>query len=184
MTTQTETNLYTLMAGLLEYPREDIKDRAKAFAGALAGCTKYPPEVAEEYGKFMKDLDIIALDDLQGIYSYTFELTSDYSLDMGSHIFDGFKRSNKLAVIKSMYRETGFPYDQLAKGELPDHLPILLHFLGFVKDPELMKDFRQGFVILALEKLHKNFEKNLRNIYRHLMSAVYRIIETDVKEVK
>ncbi|MBI5886039.1 MAG: hypothetical protein HZB85_05595 [Deltaproteobacteria bacterium] len=184
MTTQTETNLYTLMAGLLEYPREDIKDRAKAFADALAGCTKYPPEVAEEYGKFMKDLDIMALDDLQGIYSYTFELTSDYSLDMGSHIFDGFRRSNKLSTIKSMYRDNGFPYEQLAKGELPDHLPILLHFLGFVKDEELMKDFRQGFVILALEKLHKNFEKNLRNIYRHLMSAVYRIIETDVKEVK
>lgn len=184
MMTLTEKNLYTLMAGLLEYPREDIKERAKAFGDALAKCTQYPPEVAEEYGKFMKDLDIMSLDNLQGIYSYTFELTSDYSLDMGSHIFDGFKRSNKLSTIKTMFREQGFPFEQLAKGELPDHLPILLQFMGFSKDVEMMNDFRQGFVILALEKLHKNFEKNLRNIYRHLISAVYKIIETDVKEVK
>lgn len=185
MMTLMEKNLYTFMAGLLEYPREDIKERAQAFSKALAECaSKYPPEVTEEFGKFSKDLDVMTLEDLQGIYSYTFELTSDYSLDMGSHLFDGFRRSNKLSTIKTMYRETGFPFEQIAKGELPDHLPILLNFLGFLKDEELKKDFRQGFVILALEKLNKNFEKNVRNAYRHLISSVYRIIETDVKEVK
>lgn len=184
MATLIEKNLYTLMAGLLEYPREDIKSRAQEFGKCLANETRYPPEATEEFGKFQKDLDVMTLDDLQGIYSYTFELTADFTLDMGSHLFDGFKRSNKLSTIKTMYRETGFPIEQLAKGELPDHLPVLLYFLGFVKDEELKKDFRQGFVILAMEKLNKNFEKNVRNVYRHLVSAVYRIIETDVKEVK
>lgn len=185
MGSATGKSLYAHLAGLLEYPREDIKLKAaeclKAFAAA---GSKYPPEVLGELTGFQKDLEHVSIDDLQGVYSYTFELTSDFTLDLGYHIFDGFKRSNSLASIKAMYRENKFPFEEYAKGELPDNLPVVLMFLGSLEDEALKKNFRETFVILAVEKLTKNFEKNKKNIYSHLISAIYRVLDKDVKEVK
>lgn len=177
-------SLYEHLSGLLEYPQEDIKLRAEECAKALAEHPDYPPEVTVEFNKFQKDLEEISLDDLQGIYSYTFELSSEFTVDLGSHLYDGFKRSNILASIKAMYREQGFPFDEVAKGELPDHLPVVLRFLAFLQDEGLKRNFIETFVIIALEKVNKSFEKNKKNIYRHLISVIYRIIDKDVKEVK
>lgn len=181
-----DKSIYTRLAELLEYPGEDIKLKVDECVKALAKDTRYPQELIHEIEKFQKDLSEMPLDDLQGVYSYTFELTGDFTLDMGYHLYDGFKRTNKLSAIRSMYNDKGFPYDDFAKGELPDHLTLILHFLGFLKDKdeELRKDFRESFVIIAMEKLARAFERNHQNIYSHLMTAIYRVIETDVKEEK
>ncbi len=179
-----EKSLYTRLAELLEYPREDIKIKVDECVKALAKDKRYPHEIVHEIEKFQKDLQEMPLDDLQGVYSYTFELSGDYSLDLGYHLFDGFKRSNKLSAIRSMYNANNFPYDEYSKGELPDHLPLTLHFLGFIKDEELKKDFRQTFVILGMEKLARAFERHHQNVYSHLIKAIYEVIEKDVKEEK
>ncbi len=176
-----EKSLYDHLAGLLDYPREDIKIKTGECIKALANYPQYPPEVMEELKNFQKEIEEIPLDDIQGVYSYTFELTTEYTLDMGSHIYDGFKRSNQLATIKSMYKSTGFPYEEVSRGELPDQLPVVLKFLGFLKDEELKKNFRETFLILAMEKLVKNFDKNRKNIYSHLITAIYKVIDKDVK---
>lgn len=172
--------IYTCLAGLLEYPGEDIKLRTGECIKALEG-QDYPPEVLEELRKFQKDLENIPLDDIRGVFSYTFELTSEFTLDMGYHIYDGFRRSNSLASIKGMYVANGFPLEDASKGELPDHLPVILRFLGFTDNDDLRRDFRETFLVKAMEKLQKNFEKNRKNLYWHLINAVYRIIDKDVK---
>ena len=33
----------------------------------------------------------------------------------------GFKRAKNLVAITAMYRENGFPFEEVAKGELPDN---------------------------------------------------------------
>lgn len=174
-------NIYTLLAGLLEHPGEDIKIKTEQCLKALASYPQYTPDIAEELKKFQKDLEHIPLDDLRGVYSYTFELTSDFTLDMGYHIYDGFRRSNSLAAIKGMYMDKGFPFDEVSRGELPDNLTVILHFMSFTDDEELLKNFRETFLIKALEKLQKNFERNKKNLYWHVINAVYRIIDKDVK---
>ena len=174
-------NIYALLAGLLEHPGDDIKIKAEKCIKALADYPQYPPDITEELKKFQKDLENIPLDDVKGVYSYTFELTSDFTLDLGYHVFDGFRRSNSLAAIKGMYRDKGFPLEERAGGELPDHLPVILHFMSFTDDEELLGNFRETFVIKALEKLHKNFERNKKNLYWHVINAIYRIIDKDVK---
>jgi nitrate reductase assembly molybdenum cofactor insertion protein NarJ len=85
-------NIYALLAGLLEHPGDDIKIKAEQCIKALADYPQYPPDIAEELKKFQKDVEHIPLDDVKGVYSYTFELTSDFTLDMGFHVFDGFRR--------------------------------------------------------------------------------------------
>lgn len=174
-------NIYGLLAGLLEHPEEDIKVKAERCIAALAEYPQYTPDIAEELKKFQKDLENTPLDDVKGVYSYTFELSSDFTLDMGYHVYDGFRRSNSLAAIKGMYMDKGFPLEEVSRGELPDHLPVILHFMSFTDDEELLKNFRETFLIKALEKLQKSFERNKKNLYWHVINAVYRIIDKDVK---
>src|SRR4030066_605457 len=175
---------YSLLAGLLDYPAEDIQSKVEEAINIVGGHTEYPKEVTESLKEFKKVLAEMSLDDLQGVYSYTFEMSSDHSLDMGSHILEGFKRSGTLVHIKTMYRRFEFPFESLSKGELPDHLPLVLRFLAFVKDEQVKKDFRMDFVIRALEKLYKNFQQDQENPYGHIITAVYKVLDRDVKEVK
>ncbi len=179
-----DKHLYLQFAGLLEYPREDVKLRVEECLKAMGEHPNCPPEALEEMRKFQKDLEEMPLDDLQGVFSYTFELTSEYTLDMGSYLYEGFKRSNHLAAIKAMYREQGFPVDEVSKGELPDHLPIVLQFLAALKDEALKRDVLESFVVRAIEILNKNFARNRGNIYSHLINAIYKVLDKDVKEVK
>ena len=179
-----EKSLYESFADLLGFPREDIKLRVQACTKAIAEHAEYPPEALQEMKHFGSELEKLTIDDLQGIYSYTFELTSEYTLDLGHYLYDGFKRSNYLASLKAMYRENEFPFDEVALGELPDHLPVLLRFLSVVKEEDLKKDVRESFVIMALEKLNKNFERTSSNVYSHLINSIYRVIDKDVKEVR
>lgn len=184
MMTVKEKSLYESLADLLRYPQEDIKLKVEEAIKLMAKDGTYPPEALEELEAFKKEIEAIPLDDLQGIFSYTFELTAEYTLDLGHHLYDGFKRSNSLASLKAMYREQGFPFDEVAKGELPDHLPVVLNFMSFTKDDEIRKDLRGTLVILGMEKLNKSFEQNRDNIYRHLINAIYRVLHKDVKEEK
>ena len=174
-------SLYEHFAEILQYPDEGLRAKVEEVIKVLSECAQYPPEVVEDMKRFLDEMDRISLDDLQGIYSYTFELTSEYTLDLGHFLYDGFKRSNYLASLKAMYRENGFPYDEVAKGELPDHLPVLLTFLGTLENKDLKRDVTESFLIMALEKLDKNFEKNKGNLYSHLISAIHRVVDKDVK---
>lgn len=178
--TKEEKNLYTRLGEVLQFPREDIRPAVdECIETIIKG--RYPEEAVNELKNFRKDLEKMSLDALQELYSYTFELVSDTTLDLGYYLYEGFKRGTKLQTVKSMYREKGFPYDEVAKGELPDNLSVTLQFLGFLKDEELRKDFTKTFVIQALEKLYRNFQTK-KNAYRHLINAIYKILDKDIKE--
>lgn len=179
--------VYSTFAGLLEYPREDIEGLTEQCIDALLAHPSYRQETAgemvEELRKFQRGVSVMPLDDLQGIYSCTFEFSADQTLDLTHHLYDGFKRANSLVHIKEMYRAHGFPFDAVAKGELPDNLPVVLQFLARVKDEKTGKELREGFLIKALEKLDKNFENIEDNIYRPVISALVMVVDRDVKGI-
>lgn len=177
-------DIYTGFAALLDYPMGDLTSRIDDTVNIFGGDSQYPPEVLTALKDFKAAIAYISLDELQETYSYTFEMSSDYTLDLGHHVLDGFKRAEKLVNIKTMYRKYNFPFETLGRGELPDHLPLVLRFMGFVEDEEVKRDFRRDFVIKALEKLNKNFTKNQENPYSPAINAVYRVIDRDVKEVE
>jgi len=175
--------VYTALGQLLDYPHEDVSPKIEE-AIKLLDKENYPPEFSSELREFLNKIKEISLDDLQGLYSYTFEFSSDLTLDLGYHTLEGFNRAQNLVNLKEMYKDKGFPYDTIAKGELPDHLAIVLKFLGFIEDEQLKIDFRESFVIKTLEKLSKSFEKNQENPYFHLIRVIYRVLDKDIKEVK
>ncbi len=175
--------IYTQFALLLDYPQESITELIEGCVKVLNDSPQYPPEVTEEIDRFRERVEGMPLGDLQGIYSYTFEMSADLTLDMAYNQYEGFKRSNILVSIKGMYKDQEFPFDSVAKGELPDHLPVVLRFLDFLQDGELKRDFRESFLIKGLEKLKKNIESKPDNPYNHLINALWVIIDKDVKGV-
>lgn len=181
MKTLVGNELYTQLGSLMEFPWEDIRPRVKVVS-ELAGKAGYPVETLENLKSFQKGIEDMPLDNLQGIYSYTFEMSTDFTLDLGFHLHEGFKRTENLLQLKTMYRHFEFPFESLGGGELPDHLPLVLKFLGFLQDEEAGRDLRINFLIKALEKLNKNFEKNQKNPYKPLINAIYKIIDKDIKE--
>ena len=178
-----ERTLYAIFSELFNNPDEGFKGLVEECVNALLNQSGYPKEALKEVQSFQKEIAGLSIDEMQGNYSYTFELSADYTLDLGHHLFDGFKRANTLLSIKMMYKKYGFPFDSLAGGELPDNLVYVLRFLSILDDGEpVKKDFREDFVVKALEKLDKNFDiKGKQNIYRHLVRAIYIIIDKDVK---
>lgn len=175
--------IYAMFAELFAYPTEQTGETVQECIDALLDHAGYPKDAAREMKKFQAAIAELSLDDLQGVYSYTFELAADYTLDLGHHLYDGFKRSGTLLSIKMMYKRHGFQFDEVAKGELPDNLVFVLRFLSTLDDGNpVKKDFREDFVIKAMEKLAKSFElKGQDNIYSHLVKALYVVIDKDVK---
>ncbi|MDD5435841.1 MAG: hypothetical protein PH343_10475 [Nitrospira sp.] len=173
---------YIQLATLLDYPTDNVLSRIDEVLNNLSGIEKMPPDVINSVKEFRKAIESLPIHEVQVIYSYTFEMSSDFTLDLGAHIYDGFKRADNLVNIKTMYRRFEFPFEMMAKGELPDHLPLVLRFLGFVKDEGLKKEFEKDFIIKCLEKLNKNFTKRQDIPYYHVINAVYRLIDKDVKE--
>src|SRR4030067_1138517 len=114
--TLTGKDPYSQLAGLLDYPHDEISAKIEEAINNVSGYTEYSREVSDSLREFKKETAEMSLDDLQGVYSYTFEMSSDYSLDLGSHILEGFKRSGNLVHIKTMYRRFEFPFESLSKG--------------------------------------------------------------------
>ncbi|MCK4738380.1 MAG: hypothetical protein KAT46_00385 [Deltaproteobacteria bacterium] len=185
MLVATDKSIYISFAELLEFPRKEMDGTALECISALQANPKYPEDIVALVEAYRTDISELSLDDLQGLYSYSFEMGSgDYSLDLGYHLYDGFKRANSLLSIKALYKTHGFPYDDISGGELPDNLPILLKFMDMVEVEKVKKDLREDFVIKSLEKLSKNFEKKLDSPFRHILKAVHKVIEIDVKDIK
>ena len=182
MNTTIQKSPYALFATLLEYPWTDVNEITQECINALLREKVYPDEAIEELKGFQQSIADLSLDDLQGLYSYTFEISSgDFTLDLGYHTLDGFKRANKLLSLKEAYKASGFPYDAIAKGELPDNLVVVLKFLAFVEDAAIRKEMRESFLVKALEKLSKNFSTKKEGPYSHLLGALLKVVDVDVK---
>lgn len=175
-------NLYTCLGQSLRFPHNDIMPQINECI-AILEKGKYPDEILKELRSFKKDVERLSLDELQELYSYTFEFTSETTLDLGWYSHEGFKRATNLLTIKTMFREQGFPFEEVAKGELPDNLAVILLFLGHLKNEDLKNNFVKTYVIMSMEKLNRNFQTK-KNAYRHLINAIYRVLDKDIKDLK
>ncbi|MCP3676100.1 MAG: hypothetical protein GY721_00475 [Deltaproteobacteria bacterium] len=178
-----EKGLYSQFAVILEYPHENIAGLIKGCIKLIEDAPQYPPLAKERMEACLEKVEGMSLDDLQGIFSYSCEMAADTTLELGYFMFEGFKRTNNLVNIKEMYKDQEFPFDEIAKGELPDRLPIVLRFLEFCKPQDLKKDFRESFVAAGLEKLKKNYDKIRNNPYGDIINALYEVIVKDVQGV-
>lgn len=142
-----EGRLCQLLATLLDYPRSDPAEAA----GKCAACAV---AWSLEAGRLLRGFETFAretpLGRLQEIYSGVFDLDAACHPYVGYHLFgESYKRSVFLLELRKRFREEGFD----AEKELPDHLAVLLHFLGITSDATLAREIIHEALLPALERM-------------------------------
>jgi nitrate reductase molybdenum cofactor assembly chaperone NarJ/NarW len=128
--------LYTLFAEILDYPGPGISLQLK---DVFSGLAAEHPEVAELIAKFQAEQARMSLDQLQELYTTTFDMRPDCTPNLGYHLFgDDVRRNVFMAQLKGRMES-----HHVAMGsELPDHISLILRLL----DKEESEDEKQALV--------------------------------------
>jgi nitrate reductase molybdenum cofactor assembly chaperone NarJ/NarW len=172
------STLYDSFAALLEYPDADVKEQA---VQCLVQLQPIYPESAEALEKFIRRLDQLSLDKMRELYTVTFDMQPVCYPYVGYHLYgESYKRGAFMAQLNEAYR--GFDYS--AGLELPDHLSVILRFVG-LDTANREGDFCQALLgdglTPALEKMLKAFDAQSENPYHGLLLAL-RLFLADTPE--
>jgi nitrate reductase delta subunit len=111
------------LVDLLEYPTTTFPASLEA---CLARADDLPPDAAAGLRDFAGAVRDMSIARLQEIYTQTFDLDPDCTLDIGWHLFgERFERGAFLSELRPRLAANGID----ERGELPDFLPHLLRLL-------------------------------------------------------
>lgn len=166
----TITPVYEALAELLEYP--SLKLDIESCSAVI--CNE-PANVTNSFAEFRASVAGLSLNELQELYTRTFDLNPVCALDIGYHLFG---ESYKRGVFLANLRETEAPFDLGQEHQLPDYLPVLLRLLTELDDEELRSALIVDCMIPALEKMLKTLGEG-ENPYRHLIAAVNTVLKSE-----
>ena len=162
--------LLDLFAALLEYPAPNFDEQAQQCAAQLQALH---PEAAPKMERFVGALAQLSLRRMQELFTTTFDMQPVCYPYVGFHLFgESYKRGAFMAQLNEGYRGAEYSAEQ----ELPDHISVILRFLG-LDEENRQSDFSQALihtgVLPALEKMLKTFGEESENPYFHLLSAFH-----------
>jgi nitrate reductase delta subunit len=161
---QTIETVYELLACLIEYPTLDLPDQVRECAAALKTQRS---RAARHMVHFRDFVTQTGLGDLEESYSATFDLTPVCYPYIGYLLFgDTYKRGEFLARLNARYRDNGI----VVRGELPDHLGMVLRYLARIPDADLVKEG----VVPSLERMIEQLEDNP---YCELVRAILAVLQ-------
>ncbi len=123
---------YDALAKLLSYPGPEHRETLSSLGAALAGD---PADVraARLVLAFDRETSGRSLEELEELYTRTFDLNPDASLETGWQLFgETYERGAYLVKMRALLRSCGIE----ESGELPDHLSYLLMAVGRLSDEE------------------------------------------------
>lgn len=159
------------LAPLLEYPGEDYHALSEACAASLntddADTIAAQPAVGGHLSKFAEHVRTLTRDQLEELYTRTFDLNPTCSLDIGWHLYgEQYTRGAFLVSLRAAHRAHGVDEET----ELPDHLPSVLRLLARSGETEA-RDLTGESLLPAVEKMLSAFS-NDQNPYSSLLRAV------------
>ena len=154
----------------LSYPDDELLGRLPVLRAALAG-----DPASRLLLPLLDHLDTTGADELRREYIDVFDFSRRHTLYL-TYWTDGDtrRRGASLGAFKQAYRDSGFLVN--LRGELPDHLPIVLEFCACV-DPERGMQLLQRYRP-ALELLRRSLVK-LDSDYASALEAVCSTIPGD-----
>lgn len=169
MTKDSTSTLFDLFAALLEYPSAATTEQAGQL---LEQLTPLSIESAEVLEKFVRRLDQLSLEKMRELYTITFDMQPVCYPYVGYQLFgESYKRGAFMAQLNDVYHAFGYSAGQ----ELPDHLAVILHFLG-LDSTNRAGEFCQALLTSgltpALAKMLKVFNEGSENPYAELLSAL------------
>ncbi|HEX5809866.1 MAG TPA: nitrate reductase molybdenum cofactor assembly chaperone [Anaerolineales bacterium] len=172
---------YGLFAGLLEYPTAAVAQQAEQ---CLEQLKPVHPEAAEAFERFACAMGQYSLEQIQELYTTTFDMQPVCYPYVGYHLFgESYKRGAFMARLNEAYRTFGYS----AGEELPDHMSTILRFLGLDaanRQGEFCRSLVDEGLVPALGKMLQTFGSQSENPYHALLSALQLIlIHTPEKEL-
>ncbi len=193
---------YEAFARIFDYPRASLPTDARE---VLAILETHDPEAAEAMAAFVAslpgdgaDLDEAQLDEMQELYTRSFQVQAVTTLDVGYVAFgDDYKRGELLVNLSREHREAGVD----CGSELGDHLPNVLRLIPRWEDQETAHEFVELILYFALGRMIEEFDatriekrdtlyrKHYKcliatsaqrsRMYRHALAALYHLVRHD-----
>ncbi len=164
-----DANEFALLASLLRYPSEgyvsDVARSCDVFASA-------DHEVAAHLSEFLEQTRQLSAEDLQVLYTSTFDLDPVCSLELGWHLFgENYERGEFLVKMRGELRRLGVKEST----ELPDHLSHVLEALGRM-EPEEAANFVAACLFPALDKMIAGI-RGKSNPFENVLLAAQQLLE-------
>ncbi len=157
--------IYALFADLLDYPNTQLTGRVNE---CIAQVEPLHHDSAQLLVRFNADCERVGMSNLEELYTSTFDMSAGSSLYVGYHLFgDEWRRSALLVKLQENYRRTGFS----AGKELPDHMSVMLRFLGAHGDAAEAQDLIRACIVPALTKIVANVDRDT-NPYAAVLEAL------------
>ena len=165
--------LFDSLAALLRYPDESYPRSADACKSALLD---EQPEILALAEDFRRRVSSLSTEDLQELFTQTFDLNPVCSLEVGWHLFgEQYERGEFLVRMRQQLRRFEIPETT----ELPDHLTHVLSVLGRM-EPEEAEEFAGACVYPALDKMSKGLAGK-ENPFEFVLDLVTRVTESRYK---
>lgn len=173
--------LYDSFADLLSYPTADLWQQAEV---CLVQLRESHPEAAQALGTFSTSLQKRTLKQMEELYTVVFDMQPVCYPYVGYQLFgESYKRGAFMAQLNEAYRNLNY----FAEQELPDHLPVILRFLGLDsanRQGEFCQALLNEGLAPALEKMIKTFDPQSENPYFGLLTALQLVLVcTPEKEI-
>jgi nitrate reductase delta subunit len=176
-----DTDISTMMAAFLEYP---VSTSSELVGQCLEQMRFASAEAAGMFEKFAGASKQHSLEQMQELYTITFDMQPVCYPYVGYQLFgESYKRGAFMAQLNEAYHALGYSAGQ----ELPDHLSVILRFLGRDANSH-QEDFCHALIneglIPALEKMLKVFRLESENPYVWLLSALHLfLVQNHAKEL-
>ncbi len=164
--------IYNALVALLTYPEPDYPQRIEASVEVASG------DCREQLEQFAIQMRGRATDELQELFTQTFDLNPMCSLELGWHLFgENYERGQLLVRVREELRRHGLSEST----ELPDHLTHVLRLLERMEH-ETAADFAAACVLPALEKMLQAVQgKN--NPFENVLLAVRSLLRSRFPEI-
>jgi nitrate reductase delta subunit len=151
---------------LLAYPTSDPAPAARRCRDLLARGA-----AARHLGAFLTRAEQARPHEMEELYSSTFDLDPACAPYVGHHLCgEGPQRGVFLARLADVYRQDGFA-DGTPKGELPDHVSVVLRYLSAVPAGPARQALLEDGLVPALDKMLAA-PLDPDNVYRSVLAAL------------
>ena len=142
----TVQRLYDALARVLTYPDQSYRTHLVACFGALGD---QHPEASRWMHQFAQHIAPLSVEELQELFTRTFDLNPVCSLEIGWHLFgENYSRGEFLVEMRQTLRRLGLTEST----ELPDHLSQVLPTVARLQ-PRDADRFTTQHLLPALEKM-------------------------------
>lgn len=158
-----------LLADLLRYPRPGHEAAILACRDAVAEAY---PRAGEGIARFARAVDGLRLEELQELYTRSFDLDPVAALEVGWHLYgESYDRGRFLVRMRELLDEVGVEETT----ELPDHLISVLPVLARL-EPESGAELARSSALPAVARMLDGLAGN-ENPYEDVLRAVADVLE-------